>query len=621
MILSIKQVELHNFGSYSDATVELTNRGFCFVSGINNYKKDNSLSNGCGKSKIFDGINYALTGETIKGSKNQLKNINVPENEMYVSLWFNFNDDEFIIKRGLNPSKFLYVYKNGTDVSGKTYTESVAKLDELLPDITKDLIASCLIIGQGMPNKFSSFTPAGRKEILEKLTKSDFMINDIKERLSKRQAELDKQLREYEDSILVNNTQLENDQLRLKTINASLASLIKPDFDSELSKIEIFLKQLEQESTTQQELKKQLTETFNSYTTQLVNINNEKQDVFTKELDAYNVARETKEPEKTKLTTQIALLENEIKTLKAITDICPTCGQKIPDVRKPDTTEKEKELTNTKLALNNVNQELVNMLTKHKSYIDNINSQYADRITELSNNINSVNKQLSDIDVNLAKNTLDYKAQVATQNKLAYEKLSWDNEHKKLTDEKNILDKDVNDLTDRIQKIVKLKEGIEAHITAVKQIDSVIKRDFRGYLLTGIIAELNNYAKQYAAIVFNTDEVSITVEGNALEITYCGKSIESLSGGETTRVDLILQLALRKLLQVYCNFNSNILVLDEVTDFLDRISCKAVMNLVKGELNKTESVFIISHHSEELEIPIDSELTITKDERGISTVA
>jgi DNA repair exonuclease SbcCD ATPase subunit len=98
------------------------------------------------------------------------------------------------------------------------------------------------------------------------------------------------------------------------------------------------------------------------------------------------------------------------------------------------------------------------------------------------------------------------------------------------------------------------------------------------------------------------------VNGNALDITYCGKAFDGLSGGEKQRVDLILQLAIRDLLTSYLGLSANILVLDEIADFLDKKSCKAVMSLLENALQTVESVFIISHHEEELEIPVDSKI-------------
>jgi DNA repair exonuclease SbcCD ATPase subunit len=119
-------------------------------------------------------------------------------------------------------------------------------------------------------------------------------------------------------------------------------------------------------------------------------------------------------------------------------------------------------------------------------------------------------------------------------------------------------------------------------------------------------------------IVFGTNELSLCLNGNALDITYCGKMFDLLSGGEKQRVDLILQLAIRDMLITYLDLNANILVLDEITDFLDKKSCKAVMSLLESALQTVESVFIISHHDETLEIAADSSIKIIKNTHGIS---
>ena len=190
-MIQFKKIVIHNFGSYGHTELELQNRGFCLVSGQNNYIKDNALSNGSGKSMLWSAICYALTGETINGIKNNLKNVNIDEPDCWVQLDFLYHKDLFSLIRTITPKSDLKVFKNDVDLSGKGIRESEKKLQELLPELTKDLIASTIIIGQGMPNKFSSFSPSGRKELLEKLTKSDFMIEDIKTRIAARQQDLD----------------------------------------------------------------------------------------------------------------------------------------------------------------------------------------------------------------------------------------------------------------------------------------------------------------------------------------------------------------------------------------------------------------------------------------------
>jgi DNA repair exonuclease SbcCD ATPase subunit len=150
--------------------------------------------------------------------------------------------------------------------------------------------------------------------------------------------------------------------------------------------------------------------------------------------------------------------------------------------------------------------------------------------------------------------------------------------------------------------------------------ENLIKRDFRGFLLENIIKYVDQVAKDYCEIVFGTRELKIYLDGNALDISYCNKMFDNLSGGEKQRVDLILQFAIRNMLNAYLNTSSNILVLDEITDFLDKQSCKAVMTLIEKELTTIESVFVVSHHAAELELPIDSEIKVVKSEFGISEV-
>ncbi len=41
-MIQFKKLTIHNFGSYGHVELDLQNRGFCLVSGQNNYIKDNA---------------------------------------------------------------------------------------------------------------------------------------------------------------------------------------------------------------------------------------------------------------------------------------------------------------------------------------------------------------------------------------------------------------------------------------------------------------------------------------------------------------------------------------------------------------------------------------------------
>jgi DNA repair exonuclease SbcCD ATPase subunit len=617
-MIQFKKIILHNFGSYGHAELELQNRGFCLVSGQNNCTKDNAVSNGSGKTLILSAICYALTGETVTGIKSNLKNINVEDSDGWVQLDFSYGKDLFSLIRHFSPKSDLKIFKNDLDLSGKGIRESEKKLQEILPELTKDFITSCVILGQGMPNKFSSFSPSGRKDLLEKLTKSDFMIEDLKARIADRQQKLSIKVREYEDSLLTNRTQLNGHTSALDRLKNNISNQQRPDFDSLITQQSSKVAQLEKQNTncTTQiaEAEVQL-ETLN---TQLLNIATEKSKVSTEELSAYNTARVEFFSKKANLEAKISSLEREITKLQAITDVCPTCGQRLPDVHKPDTREQEATLRDLQTALKSTLEDVQNCDAKHKTYVAQIDTAFKADLDRLNDAIAETKKALQTAKAEQTKLNVSLDFERSTYEKLLYDKQNWDNFVLRQQQEISSIETEIARLTNIISITSLAKDDFDQRIAIVKKMDQLTKRDFRGYLLTNIIAYIDNKAKDYCQTVFGTRELSLEINGNALDITYCKKAFDSLSGGEKQRVDLILQLALRDLLITYLGLSANIIVLDEITDFLDRKSCQAVMQLLEKELNTVESVFIISHRADSLALAIDSEIRVIKNENGIS---
>ena len=619
-MLIFKRVILHNFGSYEHAELDLQERGFCLVTGQNNYKKDNALSNGSGKSFLWNALSFALTGETLQGIKANLKNISTEENSCYVELTFSYGRDEYCLTRYVAPKSDLKILKNGENVSGKGIRESDKKLSELLPDVTKDLVASTILIGQGMPHRFSSFSPSGRKELLEKLTKSDFMIEEIKRAVANRLEKLNIKLKEYVDDIRTKSAELrvvESNYLKHKN---ELDNMISPDYEEEITKLTAELVNIDKELTQVVAQRAELEAQRKVIYTQWEAITSEKATVRTDCDKKYYTRNNELSQKKVVLTTQISMLRKEIEKLKKITDICPTCGQKLHNVERPDTTKQEAELAELLNQLTEVQELITACDIKYKEYLTDIDTSFDGEIRQQKTLLSDCDMQLGFCNTQITtwSDAKSYKAGQLT-------KLQHDRDHMQSYFEK--LDKtvkeeltEVNDLKTKIQASTAGQEQQQEHLAVVKQAESLLKREFRGFLLSSVIDLLNSKAKDYCEIVFETRDLEICLNGNAIDITYCGKMFDSLSGGEKQRVDLILQFALRNILMQYLNFNSNIIVLDEITDFLDKKSCAAVMRLLEKELNTIESVFIISHHAETLDLPIDSEIHIIKNEQGISEV-
>lgn len=103
MIIKFNSIHLTNFMSFDDETVRLDNLGYTLVSGRNEAVEDSALSNGSGKSSLWEGIVWALTGETIRGNKNV---VNIFGNDgAVVALDFDVDSNHFTIQRSKDHSK------------------------------------------------------------------------------------------------------------------------------------------------------------------------------------------------------------------------------------------------------------------------------------------------------------------------------------------------------------------------------------------------------------------------------------------------------------------------------------------------------------------------------------
>ena len=624
MTIKFLKLHIHHFLSFDDATIDLIDRGYCLVSGVNRNPKDFAKSNGAGKSTIFNAISYALTGETLQGLKSNLANIYFNDG-CWVELEFEINGHHYVLTRSKDDKTLgtnLKIIIDNEDKSGKGIRESQALLDQYLPELTSELIGSTIMIGQGMPMKFTSNSPSGRKEVLEHLSQSDFMIQDLKERINRRISELSSRTREIEDELLQLNTKNEIYQSQLKNANEELANKFtnQIDFDGLIKNLSDEKNKLLEDKDNLKKLRITIVERQEKLQEELVNTLKSKEKLSNQYLLEHQEAVEEFNNLKTTITNKIYSLTQEITRLKNITDICPTCHQKIPNVIKPDTTVQEKELKDEQSNLASLNKEIEEDNQAYREVLIKVNNKFDTSINTLKDSINSDIKSTQGIDTQLIPIERKLEEVSSKLIKVTNSKQSYNDNKQKLLD----TIKDLNNKLDEISKNLDIekqaKQLVDERSEVVSKMNTIVKRDFRGFLLKNIIDFINIKAKEYASQIFGCDEIDFELDGNDINISFSGKDYSNLSGGEKQRVDLIVQFAIRSFMCNFLQFSSNILVLDEITDALDSESCDRVINFITNELKDIESVFIISHHSDTLEIPCDSELIIEKDNLGVSHV-
>lgn len=503
----------------------------------------------------------------------------------------------------------LQIIKNGEDISGKGIKASNQILKEQLPDLTMELLSNIVILGQGLPFRFSNNTPSGRKEVLEKLFKADFMIEDIKVRINNRLSVLKDEQRTIEDSILSLRSKLEVIRDNYSNNCEELETMESPEeLKKQLSEYETQLTELETKRNKINNDNSLITEENDKITKQVLELSNKKIEINNS--DYLNDEIEEVTNKGLNLKNDVILLDKEIQQKDSITDICPTCGQKLKGVEKPDTTkdkarsmEMKAELDKLRIERRELTQKRADKINKELTEID---KQISDLKSKIKQTVSTydLDNQISEISRN--KN--------ATQNEINIfinKKKELENSIRNAEIQIANSEKEINDLlSDKIK--------LDGKIEVDNKINNVIKRDFRGYLLSNIISLLNSTCKEYAKEVFGHDNLRISQDGNNISITFNEKEYEVLSGGEKQKVDVIIQLAIRKVLMKYTNINANIISMDEIFDNLDDIGSENILNLLTNIIS-VPSIYIISHHSE-IPIPYDSQIIVKKNSKGSTAI-
>ena len=619
MRVEFNQVILHNFLSFGDATLNINNDGFIRVSGINENPDDMAASNGSGKSSLWEAIVWALTGETIRGTK-QVGNIYGTDGT-YVRINFRVDNTQYEILRAKDSKEYktnLLIYVDGADKSGKGIRESEKLLQQLLPDITASLLGSVIILGQGLPQKFTSNSPSGRKEVLEQLSKSDFMIQDLKDRVAKRKTELSTNLRKHQDdnvAAIAMKQHLEDSiDKTTKNVESMDRTLLEQKHSSleqeynELSKIVTDLESKLESNTSSQQNKNM----------DLVKLESNKKSEESELQTEYTKTSAELKIKLTEIKTPMDAKQHEINHRKNIKDVCPTCGQKLIGVVKLDTAELEAEVSELKQELEVVQNQIKEQADIYQSNMKNIADKYSPLLTQLRNEVSqltticsetklqlrSTQSNMEQVEKQLNQTTNDLQQFDAVKNSLL--EMIEDNKHA------------VEELTSKILYNNCEIEKLQQHLDVQNKFDTALKRDFRGYLLMSVIEYIEHRAKNYCKTIFDTDKIGFELDGNNIDITYCNKPYENLSGGEKQKVDLIVQFSIRDMLCSHLGFTSNILVLDEVFDGLDAIGCQKVLDVISA-ITDIKNIFIVTHRKD-LSIPTDKEIVVVKSCNGISEI-
>ncbi len=655
------QIRAENFKSFEKLYVKLDNHGFVKIDGVNNTDAF-SKSVGSGKSTIADALSYALTGETIKGNSSvaDVKNM-YTKGVCSVTVDFVHNDVEYSIMRGEND---LVLMENGQNISKHLKRDTQALIEEKFPMFTPTFLGATVIIGQNMPNSFTNNKPSARKQILEELTNSSFMIEEIKTMLVERKTEWSADLANLTTSVVVLESQISSNGeaiIRAKDVlgglrdSKSVADEIVEKEQSigtitlEIEGTEQEIKSVEEAMDDQRVEHGKLEEAFSTATGESVSWSKKLDEARIEHSVATMKAMEGMLGEKQSVESEVASLGAEIsakegerdklikqiKELKSVMTHCPTCKQVLPDAHKLDTAVQEGELD----ALGEVLESLYTRRGQSKKKLDPIHAriskfrqdnQTSVEIEDIKSKIDEANVRVEAARsaVRASRGLLDGNQNVLNEKGGHINKLKSDiSSIREMISELRVAmgeadairtqcQKDILRAEGEIKKAELEKLGIEKAIEAKRsrlselaQVMSFASRDFRTILLTSIIKRLDAYAKAFCKKMLDTTEIVFKDDGNNIAIAFRGRDFGVLSGGESQVAKMCITLALKKTLEDLVGFTTNIIFLDEILDNCDQSTAQQIVELVAGlELSST---FFITHH-EDVYLPIDRTWTVTK---------
>ena len=344
--MRLGELEVQNFLSIQEASIDLSNKGLVLVQGDN---KDSTAfdSNGSGKSTLVsESPTWCIYGKTIRGFKPDKVVNRIAEKDTRVSLKI-YDDmgDEYQIVRHRKHREYknhVLLYRNGENITGKSDTDT----DKMIEDIIgMDFVtfSNSIMFGQGADTMFALATDATQKQVLERMLQIE-LFKDMQE-------EAKKGLAKEEMEISKLNSDIQATQTGLSTIRTTIEDLQNKEAALEKT-VDVRIG----------ELNKELEETEDQLSLQpsTKDLEEDKEEVkgLIADVEKGLASYETTEKQKTELLGTINALEKEIdrynkhikKTEKQLDDVknkrdipenCSACGQALP---LEDTTAIENHL-------------------------------------------------------------------------------------------------------------------------------------------------------------------------------------------------------------------------------------------------------------------------------------
>lgn len=574
-----------------------------------------SAPNGAGKSSIALILQEILYNKNIKSiKKGDILNKYVTDKDWWAKLSFSVGNNEYLIDVKRTPTQTKVVLlENDIDISEHKVLDTYKKLHEIL-GMQFDIFSQLTYQSSIDLLDFLKATDSNRKKFLINLFNFTKYLelgdtikiesNRIDKELIAKRGEL-KSVQEY----INNSTILPNKELaEIPEIDEQIKYSIK-ELELNIHNIDADIKQIDKNNLYIRERND-----INFSVSMQAPVNPELASELQKKRDGINLAKR--------------LLQEAKDKLKALdlSDSCYACGQALDNSQSLALkTNFEEAISVNNNKYSEQDEEYKNLIKQQKEFDNaliayNVNKASIERFETLSNLI----------DTSLPRNTPDKR-----QIELELTKLK--NSLKSQEDSRNKIKRYNEEVYAHNTKMVILKEELQKFSSRQTELNSdifnlqsrsdnlqILKKAFStsgivAYKLENVAKDLENTINKYLtvlsdgqfSVVFRLigDKLNVIIVSNAKEVT-----IESLSGGEFSRVQTSVLLAVRSTLSKIGGNSINLLFLDEITGVLDDAGKEKLFEILSEEIGL--NVFLISH---DYSHPLIPKIEIEK-ENNISSI-
>lgn len=567
-MIELKSITLKNFLSHKDTYIDLTT--YSGLSMIEGRTEDGHYSsNGSGKSTIFEGVYYALTGKTIRGLTADAVVNSVAKRDTVVSLKFHTNESSYEVVRTRKHSKLpaLALYKDQQDISCRTPTQTQSRIDELV-GIAPDILSGVMILGEGMSSRFTSLSDPSKKSLLESTMILSHSIDELRDTAKSRLDTILLDKRSTQGSISSDESLLQYYEGMEVSDEGTIGALL----ESVTSRIEL----LEGSYDSSMEESKNLS----------------------KKLSVLKEARSNilgLKSQLSRVSSSMQAIDAKIADLESQeSPVCPTCGQRLQTL--------EKVVSTLSAERHDIHQQLVDLNSQLERFPPE--ETVVNKLEEIQSQSDKVERSLKEI-----RQTISDRMS---------EKINYEYKIKAFHERGEVVSRLTSELQVLNEKMTSLSKDEEVLTYLVKTVFSSTG------VISDILRDVVDYIDQRLQVYNDLlqDKVfHITFSKGKIVLESESLSYQSLSSGEKKRLDISIQFALHDYVYTHCGIGFDTIFIDEILDSLDSVGVSniiEVLNLKKSYCSLSR-IFVITHN-ESLKDYFDSVLSIRKDSDGYTYI-